>query len=512
MKATEDGQSAITGTNLNIYGSGSLTAVAKGTHAYGIGGANTESIKITGVHIVEAMGGHAYGIGSDTKYYKDAPEGGAAIGSGKDGAVITLDKVTVMKAIGGSKTAAIGANFHTGVTINITDSVIDYAEGGVSAAGIGGSRVSNGANESGTTINITNSNVTAQGGAYGAGIGSGYDTHCQSIQPLCTINISDSTIKATGGDYAAGVGTGYHNAALKGEIKNSSVIAASGEKVYKATYTTAMDVGFGVIDLTREGKQSDSYLILNGSKIQAPNMVASEVFVDMNALAGQSGEIKVNADYSTSDADGHFNGNREYAVKGEGTELTFDLNGHNITHDGTYQDGKNTGYTYLFTTAYNAKLTVKGEGSITSENKEGNSCIFYAQGPSEIIIESGNYHAVRGIPVWAGKNAKVIINGGSFTSSGSSNEEMIYSSGGVIEIHGGFFHNQGWEERPVNVADANLSTGYIYIYGGTFVNFDPSTGGNDPSNILVMDGYKVVSEMQENGDIWYTVVPVSSGN
>lgn len=48
--------------------------------------------------------------------------------------------------------------------------------------------------------------------------------------------------------------------------------------------------------------------------------------------------------------------------------------------------------------------------------------------------------------------------------------------------------------------------GNINIYGGTFVNFDPSTGGQDPNNIKVADGYTVISEIQANGDVWYTVV------
>ena len=68
------------------------------------------------------------------------------------------------------------------------------------------------------------------------------------------------------------------------------------------------------------------------------------------------------------------------------------------------------------------------------------------------------------------------------------------------------FHNTGWENRPVNVANPTRGTGFINIYGGTFVNFDPSTGGDDPNNIKVAEGYTVVSETQENGDIWYTVV------
>ncbi len=288
VKATTADTSAISGTDLEISGSGNLTAVANGKNAFGIGGPAAETVNIEGITIDYVAGGYAYEIGTDSKYYKDAPEGGAAIGSGKDGAVITLKDVNVVEAIGGSKAAAIGARYWTGVTVNIIDSTILYAEGGVSAAAIGSSRVSSGATESGTNINITNSTVTAQGGAFGAGIGSGYDTHCQSDQPLCTIKITDSTINATGGKYAAGVGTGYHNAALAGEIKNSTVNAASGEKFYKATYTLAMDIGFGVVDPEREGLQTGSYIINNGVTItlgDAPYLVSSndELAAALNA-------------------------------------------------------------------------------------------------------------------------------------------------------------------------------------------------------------------------------------
>ncbi|MBQ4075226.1 MAG: hypothetical protein IJD39_08490 [Clostridia bacterium] len=224
--------------------------------------------------------------------------------------------------------------------------------------------------------------------------------------------------------------------------------------------------------------------------------------------SGKSGTVILNADYNTADAQNHWSSNREYALRAAGTDVTFNLNGHKVNHNTSYQDEKNTGYTYLFTTAYNGKLTVNGEGgSIYSENTDGHVSIFYAQGPSEIVINGGEYHAVSGVPVWAGNGAKVTINGGKFTSSKSGNdEEMIYSSGGIIDIYDGFFHSD-WESRPVNVANANRGTGFINIYGGTFVNFDPSTGGDDPNNIKVMDGYKVVSETQENGDVWYTVIP-----
>ena len=103
--ASESGSSfdgsAITAKGvLNISGSGTLTAIAADVKgASGIGGMNTTEINIKDVTIERAEGSYAYGVGTDTKYYKDAPEGGAAIGSGLNGAVITLDNVTVINAI-----------------------------------------------------------------------------------------------------------------------------------------------------------------------------------------------------------------------------------------------------------------------------------------------------------------------------------------------------------------------------------------------------------------------------
>ena len=330
-----DGSAITAKGKLNISGTGTLTAIAADVKgAFGIGGMETTEITAKGITVDYVSGSFAYGVGSDTKYYKDAPEGGAAIGSGFDGAVITLDDVTVNKAIGGSKAAGIGARYWTGVTVNIKDSTINYVEGGVSAAGIGGSRVSSKAKESGTTINITNSTVTAQGGAYGAGIGSGYDTHCGTHQPLCTVNITDSTVNATGGKYAAGVGSGYHNAALAGEIKGGTVNAVSGEKIYKAAYTPAMDMGFGVVDPAREGQQTDSYLIVNGTKItlgSAPSAVTSNDELD-KAITDGSTDILL--------------GNGTFIIPDSAQGKTLTITGSGDTVIATQDDGSYEGCDY----------------------------------------------------------------------------------------------------------------------------------------------------------------------
>ena len=259
-----------------IYGDVNSTLVIKdlktviaegyGKDGFGIGG-TTKSITIENSNIDYAKGGFVQPeLKYDLKYGKEEPEGGAAIGSMSDGAVINIIGSTIKRADGGSKAAGIGARFWTGVTVNITDSTVT-AQGGNASAGIGGSRVSGGATESGTTINITNSKINAVGGAYGAGIGSGYDTHCGKNQPLCTINIKDSEIFATGGQYAAGIGTGYHNAALVGEIVGGEVTAVSGDKFYKDSYTKAQDIGFGVVDPAREAENNASYIKYEGKTI-----------------------------------------------------------------------------------------------------------------------------------------------------------------------------------------------------------------------------------------------------
>jgi len=263
---TEDKSARVGGNGIggegviNIHDMANLTAEGYGVAGFGIGGKST-NINIKNTIIQYAKGGFVQqNLVNDTKYGKTEPEGGAAIGSMTDGATISLEKVTIEKAEGGSKAAGIGARYWTAVTINISDSTIKEVIGGNASAGIGGSRIKD-TNQEAQTVDITiaNSTVNAKGGEYGAGIGSGYDTHCSHPSPICTINITGtSKISAEGGKYAAGIGTGYHAGGLAGGIESTVEIikAVSGEKFYKTEYTQAQDIGFGVVDPTREGQTS----------------------------------------------------------------------------------------------------------------------------------------------------------------------------------------------------------------------------------------------------------------
>ncbi len=98
------------------------------------------------------------------------------------------------------------------------------------------------------------------------------------------------------------------------------------------------------------------------------------------------------------------------------------------------------------------------------------------------------------------------------------NEDAIYVERGTATIEGGFFDIQkkltgstleAQYKTLLNCQNTNYNAGRakIIVKGGTFVNFDPSNNLAEGANTnFVAPGYKVISERQSNGDIWYTVV------
>ena len=129
-------------------------------------------------------------------------------------------------------------------------------------------------------------------------------------------------------------------------------------------------------------------------------------------------------------------------------------------------------------------------------------------GDGEINCEAGN-NQVYGINVNGGH---VVINGGSFYGAMTA----VQVQKGTLTINGGFFDMAPtcktavpqYAKYVVNCIDAAYKNGTakIAIYGGTFVNFDPSADPEGAGTSYVADGYTVVAEEQANGDTWYTVV------
>ena len=217
--------------------------------------------------------------------------------------------------------------------------------------------------------------------------------------------------------------------------------------------------------------------------------------------------LQSNIKTSLSGSDARYGYGYEYIIRG-GVDYTLNLNGKSIVHDVVNANNNKNAFTYLLV-ANNAgtKLTIDGEGNVYCNNPEGYTCALQGKSGTLITVNGGDYVVDNGVAVWAGSDSHIIINDGSFVNGNATTDhELIYSSGGVIDIYGGFFHNTKGD-AVLNVENRNRATSEINVYGGTFVNFDPSTGGDDPNQIKVAEGYKVIAQTQENGDIWYTVVP-----
>ena len=131
----------------------------------------------------------------------------------------------------------------------------------------------------------------------------------------------------------------------------------------------------------------------------------------------------------------------------------------------------------------NAQITIQGNGTLNQDMQSEYGYLVRAEGSSKVIIKDGVF--IGGLTcVQAGDNAQVEIYGGHF-------ETLV-----------------GWGSTNWHLNLVDNSNASITVYGGTFVNFDPSNSKTEnPAANFVADGYTVVSEKQANGDTWYTVVP-----
>lgn len=155
-------------------------------------------------------------------------EGGCAIGAchnGNNTSNLYLENVQINKAIGGSKSAAIGGSYWAASNITMKECTLKNIIGGNSAAGIGSGRYYK-SSPNPVTINIENTSLeNVTGGYFAAAIGSGYskDTLDMSKGALCTINITGNSnlTNITGGLAAAAIGTGFHQGMLTGAIEST---------------------------------------------------------------------------------------------------------------------------------------------------------------------------------------------------------------------------------------------------------------------------------------------------
>ena len=134
--------------------------------------------------------------------------------------------------------------------------------------------------------------------------------------------------------------------------------------------------------------------------------------------------------------------------------------------------------------------------------EEGGTLILNGDGRVE-TMDGGN-----GFPVIA--YGHIIINDGNYISNNDAEgyaNACIYAKGnGKIEIYGGYFKTPDGT-FTLNLHDGSRETASITVYGGTFVNFDPSNNASEgPNTNFVAKGYVVKESTDEQGNKIYTVV------
>lgn len=191
------------------------------------------------------------------------------------------------------------------------------------------------------------------------------------------------------------------------------------------------------------------------------------------------------------------------------SDTTINLNGHSLSSDRVYNGSTNA--TTATLTVSGAQVTIIGNGTVenTATESSNNYAILVDNG-GKLIIEDGTFIADESA-VYV-NNGEVVIYGGFFEAHQSTSPVPDYPRtwqgvtyvcylAAVVNCSKGAYNNYKYGSSG---AKANVD-----IYGGTFVNEDPSylLEGDFIQESHVMDGYKVVREEQPNGDAWYIIVP-----
>ena len=170
-----------------------------------------------------------------------------------------------------------------------------------------------------------------------------------------------------------------------------------------------------------------------------------------SAIALGIGEVTLGADIDVGTA-----GAATTAVAISSGDITIDLNGNTLNNVGAGLA--------ISVTGASTKLTL-------TDSSNGNGSVYGGKG--------GNNQAI-----YVADGAHVDIYGGSYSVGPDANNAgnsciEVSKNGGVINIYGGTFSSEAAYNNfyyVLNTAQTQGAEGAIYVYGGTFINFDPAKG------------------------------------
>lgn len=179
---------------------------------------------------------------------------------------------------------------------------------------------------------------------------------------------------------------------------------------------------------------------------------------------------------------------------GGGYTVTNDLVLNNVTTTLDIPQGVNIVLTDngIFDLEEGSELIINSDGTIENDVDETDGSItklgyiFRLEDNSKLTLLSGNYYA-----------------GLTIVQAAGTSEAKIYS--GNYDVY--HYYSNG-SQYVLNYIDADKETAEIIVYGGSFVNFDPShSTSENPAANFVAEGYKVIKTTGENETPIYTVVP-----
>ena len=246
-----------------------------------------------------------------------------------------------------------------------------------------------------------------------------------------------------------------------------------GNEANAKTPADAASINFGLhVVATQYTTESDSF----GSTYDKDATYPEYTVTTADALtkaAKEGGIITVNGDIAPSDT-----------IVASGT-VQLNMNGKKLANT---EDIWSDNDWSLVSAQNGANLTITGNGTFAA--KENDCYAVDVQDGSTVTITSGTFNG---------------------------NIHAVYVLEGTAIIQGGFYSvqqkypdNAKADEFVLNCYDANRANGTakIIVTGGTFVNINPADCQAEGVHTnFVADGYKVISETQTNGDVWYTVVP-----
>lgn len=232
-------------------------------------------------------------------------------------------------------------------------------------------------------------------------------------------------------------------------------------------HTNFVADGYTVVSMKDDDSGDTLYIVLPVSDVLN--------FISQGEDVVLTGDLTISADLEPSKE-----------IKVNGSKATINANGKTVANTvDIWNEG--TGAWSLVSAQGGAALTVKGNG--TFKAKENDCYAVDVQDGSELVIEDGtfigNVHAV------------YVLEGTAYIKGGFYSVQQKYSDASKAD------------EFVLNCYDDNRKNGTakIIVTGGTFVNFNPADCQAEGAHTnFVADGYKVVSETKDNGDVWYTVV------